>query len=396
MGPDSYRLASPGDFNVEIAIEDLLTGDNQLMIEAIDEFGYSFSETISIYWHHGNIWPQVYTIDWSSTDNIQDVAQVVDGLWKLEESGIHPVVLDYDRLVAIGDMTWRDYEVTVPVTIHGIDPSGYSAPSYGPGVGILMRWNGHYDWGGWQPNIGWWPMGALGWYRWQGERLQIIGSKGGFMAEDTSGKKLNFGVRYLFKMRVESLPEGGSRYSLKVWPEGEVEPLSWDLMPINNSPADPGRGSFLLVAHHVDASFGNLSVTPLLPMNDGTPPEISNVKSVFGTTQATINWSTDEPATSWVSYGPTAGYEEGDAGNDVLTTLHAVTLSGLTPGAEYHYRVRSVDAAGNAATSGDLVFTTAVEGGGEARLSSRTISALRSWTQGYGPWWIRWGMPAWR
>jgi len=48
----------------------------------------------------------------------------------------------YDRLIAMGDMTWDDYEVTVPITMHGIAPSGYASSSNNPIVGILMRWTG--------------------------------------------------------------------------------------------------------------------------------------------------------------------------------------------------------------------------------------------------------------
>jgi hypothetical protein len=44
-------------------------------------------------------------------------------------------------------------------------------------------------------------------------------------------------------------------------------------------------------------------------------------------------------------------------------TNHSVTLSGLTANTTYHYRVRSKDAAGNQAASGDLTFTTAASGG---------------------------------
>src|SRR5439155_16354498 len=43
----------------------------------------------------------------------------------------------------------------------------------------------------------------------------------------------------------------------------------------------------------------------------------------------------------------------------VLSTDHSDTLSGLTPGTLYHYRVRSRDAAGNLANSADGTFTTA-------------------------------------
>jgi len=42
-----------------------------------------------------------------------------------------------------------------------------------------------------------------------------------------------------------------------------------------------------------------------------------------------------------------------------MVTSHSVTLSGLTAGSAYHFRVHSKDSAGNSAQSGDVTFTTA-------------------------------------
>src|SRR5205814_10061232 len=41
-----------------------------------------------------------------------------------------------------------------------------------------------------------------------------------------------------------------------------------------------------------------------------------------------------------------------------LVLSHSQALSGLTPATLYHYRVKSKDAAGNLATSGDFTLTT--------------------------------------
>jgi len=53
-----------------------------------------------------------------------------------------------------------------------------------------------------------------------------------------------------------------------------------------------------------------------------------------------------------------------------MKTSHSVTLSGLTPGTTYHYRVNSHDAANNLASLADATFTTAGDqnksGGGGA------------------------------
>ena len=73
-----------------------------------------------------------------------------------------------------------------------------------------------------------------------------------------------------------------------------------------------------------------------------------------------ITWSTDEPSSSQVEYGTTTSYGQSTAAAPALVTSHTQSLSGLTPGTDYHFRVKSADAAGNLATSGDSSFTTAL------------------------------------
>lgn len=90
-------------------------------------------------------------------------------------------------------------------------------------------------------------------------------------------------------------------------------------------------------------------------------PSISNVKAVSITnTGATITWTTASPATSQVQYGLTTAYGETTPLDPALETFHSVTLTGLTFGTTYHYRVISTDAAGQTATSANFTFTTAM------------------------------------
>ncbi|MBZ5538877.1 MAG: fibronectin type III domain-containing protein, partial [Acidobacteriia bacterium] len=92
---------------------------------------------------------------------------------------------------------------------------------------------------------------------------------------------------------------------------------------------------------------------------DTTPPTISAVSSSSITSSAaTISWTTDEASDSQVDYGTTTGYGSSTPLNASLVTSHSAGLSGLTGSTLYHYRVKSKDAAGNLATSGDFTFTT--------------------------------------
>jgi|GEM_PF-1276320 len=92
---------------------------------------------------------------------------------------------------------------------------------------------------------------------------------------------------------------------------------------------------------------------------DVTPPAISAV-TASGMTQtgATITWTTNEAATSQVEYGPTNQYGSATTLDAALATSHSVSLTGLTAGTTYHYRVKSKDASNNEAVSADFTFAT--------------------------------------
>ncbi len=92
---------------------------------------------------------------------------------------------------------------------------------------------------------------------------------------------------------------------------------------------------------------------------DVTKPTISGVTvSGISSSAATVTWTTNEPATSYVDFGPSDVYGNTLGDGQYLTT-HSVSVLGLTSSSLYHFRVRSKDAAGNEATSTDTTLTTA-------------------------------------
>lgn len=104
----------------------------------------------------------------------------------------------------------------------------------------------------------------------------------------------------------------------------------------------------------IGAGGGTASTTP-----DTVAPVISSITSSgVSATGATVNWTTNENATSQVEYGTTASYGTLTPVNSALVTAHGVALSGLTGSTMYHFRVWSKDAAGNTGVSGDQTFTT--------------------------------------
>jgi hypothetical protein len=108
-----------------------------------------------------------------------------------------------------------------------------------------------------------------------------------------------------------------------------------------------------------------------------TAPVITMLSTGSLTTSgATVTWTTDKSSDTQVEYGASASYGSSTTLNSAQVTTHSATLSGLSAGATYHFRVRSRDAAGNLVVSGDQTLMTAssVSGGasGSAGSSSGT------------------------
>ncbi len=331
LGPDDRRLEKPGDFNADIPIKNLLPGANQVVLTALDG-GVTERETVTVHYTAGQAWPLPYSINWSTAGSIGNVAQVMDGKWTIDSGTLKPVELGYDRFVAIGEQSWSDYEITVPITILGLDSSGFAPPSNGCGVGFLMRWPGHSDLpaslAGRQPKTGYLPLGALGWNEWtaSGQKVRLLGNNIQILDQDSTGRILNFNTQYIFKMRVESIPGNGGLYMMKVWEAAGIEPVEWDLIG-QEATTDPQEGSVLLVAHHVDARFGNVTVVPAktpvpstIVSDDFSAPSINTGlwSMVNPLSDASFTLTGTNTIDAWVNIGVPGGtaHEPWTAGNN--------------------------------------------------------------------------------
>jgi hypothetical protein len=96
------------------------------------------------------------------------------------------------------------------------------------------------------------------------------------------------------------------------------------------------------------------------PPPDTTAPVITNLAvSEITYNSVVISWDTNEPATSQVQYGSTNQYgQEAQIPGIGLVEKHSVKLTGLSSDSTYHYRAKSMDAAGNTGYSIDRTFTT--------------------------------------
>jgi len=126
------------------------------------------------------------------------------------------------------------------------------------------------------------------------------------------------------------------------------------------------------------SGLSNVVSTTTTSGADTVPPTISGTSAANITqSSAVISWSTNEPADSQVEYGTTQGYGLESALGTNLVTSHSVTLSGLSAGTTYNCRIKSRDAAGNLATSDNLIFSSsAAPGGGAGSISVPRISEV--------------------
>lgn len=266
IGPDTRRLAKKGDFNIELDVDDLKYGKNKIHLITMDQLGNISNMDYFLIYEEGKSLSLPYSIRWNEITEIQSAAQVVDGYWRVDKDGVTPVETGYDRLIAIGDVNWQEYEILVPITIHKIDLEGFRYPSGGPGVGLILHWSGHTDYpqAGWQPRSGWLPMGAIAWFRWIDTNqieLQLVGNQG--VLETKQVLNFDYETKYFFRIRVAiSEEQGNSTYHLKAWKESEDEPAEWLLSAAGDSNS-LNRGSILLLAHEASATFGDITINPI-------------------------------------------------------------------------------------------------------------------------------------
>ena len=274
---DGRRLWNVGDFNIDLDKNDLVPppGSNEIVITASDSMSARAVYTTTVSYDPANRWGIPYRVEWADAAAIQDKVQVIDGKWDLSSDGIRPLERGYDRLVAIGEGAldqagWDEFEVTVEVTVHGID----TVDTVGaPAVGIVARWQGHTDRPilCTQPKCGYLPVGAVAWYEWD----RRDESTANFMMwAHISDKKLVPNspmmiedIAYYWKLRVENSSQPTGTYQLKVWKVGDPEPASW-LAVFDESLRDGNyemreTGSILLLSHHVDVTFGDIKICPL-------------------------------------------------------------------------------------------------------------------------------------
>ncbi|GEM_PF-2317309 len=266
-GADLRRLAGRGDFNIELDAQALSVGDNPIDIIVEMNNGKTHTKTLII--QKQKTTPQLpFAVQWDRHQSILDIGQVTDGRWRIGNSQVWVEESGYDRAIALGDIQWANYQVTVPITIYGFSASGTNPMSGGYGVGMALYWQGHVDWevdeySADQPRFGYEPIGGMAWYGWDKEygfQLRLEGhDASSTLALDVKGFQADFGETFYLKFSVQNQPESSNYYKLKAWSATATEPDTWNAVAYG-SEGELSHGSVLLLAHHTVCSFGDVLI----------------------------------------------------------------------------------------------------------------------------------------
>ena len=259
IGPDGYRLIGVGDFNVEIHYANLVSGDNEIVITAIDVLGERTDHVVTLHYTKDITWEMPYLADWSAATRVSDAAYVGDGRWVLTSGGVRTASngIGYDRFLLVGDKSWAtDYDVVVPMTTHGGD--GWT------GVGIAIGWSGFIgaaagEAGFVQPMIES-RYQTIAWVRsLPFPANPVLQIKDDEVVRSEISVPMGIGTTYLLRVRSQTIAPGVSHVGVKYWAQGTPEPSSWMLSDDFTS----RDGSIALIAHNADVTFGDVAINPL-------------------------------------------------------------------------------------------------------------------------------------
>ena len=264
------RLGEAGHFNADIPISSLNAGENLIEVFAKGpetEIGGS----VKLHRAAEGECALPFAVDWSELSHPQDAGQIVDGQWAIEGDGLRSEMPLYDRLFLIGNRTWTDYRVTNQGTVHGI-PEENGPKSGGSGLGFILRFAGHSvtppRFPEAQPKWGYQPFGGICWLRWTKGSPTTDPTRqfyrGGRDEFQDGGPLSGFALGQTYGMTAEcetsESDPNSTTYRLRVWPADREEPEGWDFQIEQTSDAALRAGGVALVAHHVDVTFGDVSV----------------------------------------------------------------------------------------------------------------------------------------
>ena len=270
VGKDLHRLARHGDFNIELDIDRLLSGTNNIRIVAQFEHDEKVSSEVVVIYRKNTTWPLPYTVDFTSDTDIQNAVQVIDGKWRIVNDGLRIQEPYYDRIIGIGDLKWQDYEAVIKLKLNDFESPYEGAPSYGIShFAFAPHWRGHHNDNN-QPRRKWYPLGStFEFFTGGGLRNRLFRRWNWRILADLEHKQtsstpyaLILKAWYFVKVNTTKLAKGSSIYKIKFWEAGTTEPSSWE-MEYRDTYNDFTSGGLLIVAHHTDITIANITARPL-------------------------------------------------------------------------------------------------------------------------------------
>ena len=270
LGSDLHRLASQGDFNIDLKWDGLGSGNNRVSIlhKKNNEFTQVGHVDVSI--EADSEWPLPYSVDFSDVAELQKEVQVVDGYWKLTPEGIRTALPFYDRVICLGDKNWKNYESVTELTVHRYIKPRPGPPTYNvTHFGVSLYWHGH-QLDNLQPHRKWYPLGAQGELllrntkkesRWR--VLRDRPSKLNPIAVSRPMPAILLNKRLLIRARVQSIDEKTNLYRFKKWQAHQKEPQKWQISVPESKETDFSAGALCLVAHNSDVTIHKVDVKPV-------------------------------------------------------------------------------------------------------------------------------------
>ena len=211
-----------------------------------------------------------YAIDFKKVKHLQDVVQVVDGHWKLTKEGVRTEQRWYDRVLSMGDKTWKNYEAKIRLTLHDVTFPQGNAPTYNVShFGVAFRWQGHHA-DGRQPSRRWFPLGAQGEFLIKNNMSQNqwrILHNGGADWRPAYGTKrhpVEFGKPFWVCAQVRDTDDNRTLYRFKQWNQDQPEPTAWSVESSEPPATDYPSGALCLVPHNTDVTIHQVEVTRIL------------------------------------------------------------------------------------------------------------------------------------
>ena len=169
---------------------------------------------------------------------------------------------------------------------------------------------------------------------------------------------------------------GGGSDTITINPSGDLAENTQYYVRIDSTAFDDTTGN----------DYAGISATTTwnFTTEDATAASLSSLTASTTSSSSTISWSTNENASTQIEYGLTSSYGATTTETNTSTrvTSHSQTVSGLASCAQYHYRVRSTDAAGNQAVGSDNTFTTTGCNGGSSITTSNSVEDVATSTGG--------------